>query len=356
VCSSDLREFLDDTIKLLRTEEYGGTSHWYHEVLKHARDSTLVSQVAKTFVSARAWPAADALPMVRTLVGRGAVAEALVVLDSLPPSDRSLLTCAYSMQLTGGSFARVDPDLQAYLDQTPAVRRDRILAEMLDLQASDVIGGSTLSTVRDAVRHRYEGWAPEIKQLLSEEARTAGAEKVAPRLNGPATAAAVRFFLGAIVIAVVLVVALGGGAPGFGLGLVVALGCAGAGFAYGRDVELKKLLPTVLPAVREELTEREVERWGSILTDDSGGGADDHPAARAGETCPYCGTSVTAGAPTCPQCSRSLALESPEVPPGGAEAPPGDGTAEGAAVPSEEPRPAGDARSSAAPGGSPGIT
>lgn len=307
------REFLEDTVKLLRSDEYARESKWYHEVLKHARDTALVTQLAKTFIAARKWPAADALPLVRALVGRGAVSEALTILDSLPRTDRSLLTCAYSMQLTGTAVGRVDPDLHAYLEGTPAERRAQILAELLEVQASDVIAALTVARVKDAVRTRYEGWSADVKHLISEEARRLGAEKLAPSLAGPAMSWALRFFLGALVFGVVLTLAFGGNALVLVLSGAVALACGGAGYAYGRDVELKKLLPTVLPEIREDLMTRESDRWASVLSDDHGAveGGEEQPAAS--ETCAYCGASVKGGTKACPQCGRELAQESPEA-------------------------------------------
>jgi hypothetical protein len=118
------------------------------------------------------------------------------------------------------------------------------------------------------------------------------------------------------------------------VGAVVAVGLAGAGYAYGRDVELKKLLPSVLPAVREELTTREVERWGRVLSEDPIETVDApaEGAAAPGETCPFCGASVHADASSCPQCQHPLDLgeqpaaapdasAQPEQPPEGPPAP-----------------------------------
>jgi hypothetical protein len=327
------QEFLEDAIKLLRTDEYAKSIQWYHEVLKYTRDGLVLSQLARSFVVARKWPRAETLSMVRSLVGRGAVSDALTVLDSLPVTDRSLLTCAYSMQLTATAFGRKDPDLQAYLQATPASQRGRILAEMLEVQSADVIGGSTISRLRDAVRARYEEWANDIKPLISAEARKVALERIAPKLHAPAMSWAIRFLIGGLVVGVVLGIALG--VIGLVLGAVAAAGLAGAGYAYGRDVEAKNLLPSVLPEVREELTEREVERWSSILSDEP---VEEAPAeAAAQEPCPYCGAEMATDATTCPSCSRTIEREAPPA------EPPAEGT-EGEPAPppaSGDPEPSG---------------
>ena len=264
--SASEQELLENAIKLLHSEEYGKATRWYVDVLKHLRDSPMVAKLVKTYVAAHKWPADEALTMVKVLVARGALGDALVVLDSLPDASRSLLTCAYSLQLSGGSRPGVDPDLQRYLQSVPASERARILAEFYEIQSAEVLAGMTISRVRDAVRQRYADWSTDIKHVLSEEARRAAAERVGLELNAPAGSWAIKFFVGGMVLAVILGVSLG--SVGLLLGTVVALGCAGAGFAYGRDVELKRLLPEVLPAVKEELTNREVERWAAVLSDD----------------------------------------------------------------------------------------
>jgi hypothetical protein len=331
------QDCLEDAIKLLKTDEYARTTFWYQEILKYTRDSFAIAQVARIFASARKWPPADALAMVKSLVGRGAVSDALVVLDSIGPEDRSLLTCAYSMQLTASTYGRVDPDLQVYLQGTPAAQRARILAEMLDVKASEVMAGATSSKIRDAVRTRYEEWTTDIKHLLSEEARKVATDRIAPKINGPAASWAVKFAVGAIVVSVILVGALGLGAGGLVIALVAAVGAAGAGFAYGRDVETKRLLPDVLPGVREELSERELARWGWIMSDEQMDEASSAPVSA--ETCAYCGAPVPADATTCPGCSRPLHVEeTPDAP----EATGGDVPATDAPAPSpDEPGPGG---------------
>jgi hypothetical protein len=311
------QELLENAIKLLHTEEYGKTSRAYIDILKHLRDSRMVAQLVKAFVAARRWPAAEALGMVKTLVARGATSDALVVLDSLPDATRSLLTCAYSVQLSGVSRPGVDPDLLRYLQSVSAAERAKILAEFYEVTGSEVLAGATVSKVRDAVRTRYADWTNDIKQLLSEEARKVAAERVGPKLGAPAGSWAIKFFMGGMVLAVVI--GLAGGTAGFLVGAVIAVGCAGAGYAYGRDVELKRLLPTVLPAVREELSNREIERWASVSSDEPlEVRAEEVPpdGAVGGEACPYCDAPVATDATACPQCSRPLTPTNP-APTGG---------------------------------------
>jgi hypothetical protein len=328
------QELLEGAIKLLRTEEYGKTSRWYVEVLKQVRDSRMVSQLADAFANARKWPPDEALAMVKGLVSRGATWEAVSVLDKLPVTSRSLLTCAYSLQIAGSSGPGVDPDLLRYLQSVPATDRARLLAELYEVQSSEVLAGMTVVRVRDALRRRYQEWSNEIKQVLSEEARQAAAERIAPQLHGPAVSSAVRFFLGALAFAALVVALAGGGGVGILAGTVLALGCGVAGYAYGRDVELKRLLPTVLPGVREELTTREVERWVQVLSEEPIGSSTHEAAAEepaAMDSCPYCTAPVPFGASDCPQCSKPLS-----APPETDAAPGGAGAPAEAATPSHE--------------------
>jgi hypothetical protein len=304
-------EFLEDAAALLRSDEYRRDGPSYREILKYARDPALVTKVARTFAGGVGWPVADAIAMAGTLVGRGAVSDALIVLDSVPKKDRTLVTWAYSVQLAGGAVSGADPDLRAYLGATPAERRGRILTEMVEVQSSSVISGAAVSRVRDEVRIRYQQWVPEIKRLIGEEARAAATARLAPQLTGAAVAWAGRFLAGSVVVAVILAATLGGTTPVLGLGALVALGGAGVGFVYGRDVELKKRLVAELPKARQELASREGDMWGSILDDDRLPASPETGPAEEAETCPFCAAAVSADDATCPQCSRSLQVQEP---------------------------------------------
>jgi hypothetical protein len=313
------QEMLEAAIKLLKTEEYGRNSQAYVEVLRHLRDGRMVSQLAEVFAKSQQWPPAEALSMLKALVGRGATREALVVIDNLPAGSRSLLTCAYSMQLSASPLQGVDPDLARYVKSIDAAERARLLAEFYEVRASEVLAHATVVKLRDAVRARYMEWKSEIKQDLSEEARKAAAERIAPQLGSPAMSSAVRFFVGGLVVATVLVLLTGAGVLGFVVGIVLALGAGGAGMAYGRDVELKRLLPTVLPAVKEELTNREAERWAPILSDEPLTRHEPEETAAPeppSEPCPYCASPVPTGASACPHCQKPMPTPEPGAAPG----------------------------------------
>jgi hypothetical protein len=259
---------MERAVTLLPTEEYGKTSSAYLEVLSCLHDNRRVAPLVRAFVAARTWPPVESLALLKMLVARRASADALVVLDTLPETSRSLLTCAYNVQLSHGSVASADPGLLHHLRAVPAADRGRILSEFHEMAASEVLSRGTVSTIRDAVRGRYREWAGDIKAVMGEEARKAAVRRLAPQLHTPAIMSAVRFFVGGLILG--SIVGVVGGPQAFLLGALAAVGAAGAGYAYGRDVELKRLLSVALPEVREELTAAEVAQWTPVLEEPAG--------------------------------------------------------------------------------------
>jgi hypothetical protein len=299
-------ELMERAVKLLPTDEYAKTSSAYFDVLTYLRHNRQVGPLVRAFVEAKTWPPAESLALVKLLVARGASADALVVLDTLPEASRSLLTCAYNIQLSRGVIGSADPELASYLQAVPAAERGRVLSEFREVAASTILSGGTVGEVRDAIRGRYRQWAGDIRAAMGEEARKAAVARLDPQLYRPAIVSAVRFFVGALVLG--SIVGVVGGPPGFLLGALVAVGAAGAGYAYGRDVELKRRLSVVLPEVREELTAEEVAQWAPVLEEPAGvpGGSGPRPS-EAAEPCPYCGAPTASDASNCPQCRRILA-------------------------------------------------
>jgi hypothetical protein len=73
----------------------------------------------------------------------------------------------------------------------------------------------------------------------------------------------------------------------------------------------------VLPAVKEELTNREVERWAAVLSDEPVETREPVAVSDAPtEPCPYCSAPVAVDATSCPQCARPL---TPAEPPEGSQ-------------------------------------
>jgi hypothetical protein len=259
-------ELVAQAIVLLQGDEAGRSTATYGELLRHATSARVIGQLVRAFLEVQPWSTADLLAMAGALIGRDAPSDALVVLDSIPAASRSLLTCAHTLQLSPVTSLGTDPEMLRYLEAVPGKDRERVLGEYFEIGNAAILTGPTISRVKAAIRARYAGWSPDIRRLLGDEARRIATERVNPTLDGAALAFAVRFLFGGVALGLGL--AFVGGPAGAFIGALAALGSAGAGYVYGRDVELKRRLDGMIPAVREELTDREVERWAPVLSEE----------------------------------------------------------------------------------------
>ncbi len=297
-------ELLEAAVDLLRQPQHAASGEAFLEVLKHLRNGRLIGQVVRIYLTLGSRPIEEVLPLVRVLVAHGAVSDALVLLDLLPPSARSLATCAYTLEVTGRAFHGIPPELHEYLHGVPSDRRDHLLEEFVALRQDPTLGRTTVNAIRDALQQRYDEWATDIGQQLGQKARAEALAAIGSAWVGTAVARALATMAAGLVVAVVLMLVVGGKAVLL-TGMALAFLCAGGGFVYGREAEMGRQLQARLPAIKQTLAEDELNRWLGVLHE----GADEQEAllqAATTDTCPFCAAQVPDPARTCPRCGHDL--------------------------------------------------
>lgn len=259
-------ELIEEAARLLHTAEYQRDSHWYYDLLRGVRDAAMARPIVASFIQAGPWPPAEAAGLVQALATRDLAGEALRLLESIPPEHRSLTLCAHGAQLTARPFSLSDPEVDAYLARVPAAQRDGALDEFRGLCEERVFPMSTLMMLRDSLRERYRGWTPEVHRLRHEAARAEAAATLEAATVKPGVSLALK--AGGTVLGASLALAVVLGRPILlPLGALLSLGAAAGGFVYGRDAELERRLPEVLPGVLERMGKEETSRWELVLDD-----------------------------------------------------------------------------------------
>jgi len=314
------QEFLENAIDLLRLPEFRASIACYLDLLKQVQGATQLSRVVHQFISARSWPARDAISVIRLLGARQATADALRVLEAVPVRERSLFTAAYAVHVSGRPSMAFDAQIEAYLPAVPASRRDEVLAEYREICQQGTFSDFAMMVLRDALRTKYAEWEADIGTLMRAEAREVATPQLGPKVTGPALLVAGGAFAFLLVAGGILTLIVGGGAPMFLMGLILAVAGGGGGFAYGREHQIRKELPAILPQILEALANGEYEQWKDILDDEANRGSSRAPEPPARDTpaepdvaftsmrmktCPFCGVLVAEDATSCPQCWRT---------------------------------------------------
>jgi hypothetical protein len=308
-------ELLAAATQLLSAPPYFGDCAATLEVLKYARDPKLAGAAARTFASVPKRTGTDVQRIVHVLMARSLFSDAIVMLDSLPPEDRTLATCAYTFQLTSRPFVKSDPEIGRFLRKIGAERRADILSDLLALREDTTILPSTADLLQKALRSRYDEWAADIGRELTDEAKRRAAESVGREWVSSARSAAIKFAAGACVLSGLLMY-IGGVWIGLAVGIPFVYLATRAGYAYGRDEEMRRLTVELLHTIKEQLAREELDRWMPILDDDAY--KQTAPNRKEGVTataaCPYCSEPVADDAASCPKCRRTLdAASAPAV-------------------------------------------
>lgn len=318
-------ELLTAATELLSVPPYFGDCAATLDVLKHTRDPKLAGAAARTFASVPKRTGTDVQQIVRVLMARSLFSDAIVMLDSLPPEDRTLATCAYTFQLTSRPFVKSDPEVGRFLRRVGAEQRGDILAGLLALREDTTVLPSTVDLLRKALKGRYDEWAADIGRELTDEAKRLATESVGREWVPGARSAAIKFAVGACILSGLLVY-IAGVWIGLAVGIPFVYLSTRAGYAYGRDEETRRLTVESLHTLKEKIAREELDRWMPILDDEAYKGTepDRTNGVAATAACPYCSEPVADDAASCPKCRRALDATSA---PAGTDAPaPGEET------------------------------